>query len=167
MKNENTSPPNPLRYTHDALVRHNTYGTGRTFNPRVGSYYVDVQFENGRFRSVHEFELTWVDESEATIPVITNYREETYGYFLDTSTGQRLGINIKEPVALFETHAGSCGFSPDNVLGFEIRSAHNRDTLGISLKSGTFFPIGIVQPDSYTEAQDWMVIVNRLYKTST
>lgn len=55
-------PTNPNRYKDNAQVFNKTHGWGRTFNPCVGSYRVEVVFGNGRTKtilSIHEDELSW------------------------------------------------------------------------------------------------------------
>ena len=52
-------PANPNRYKDNTPVFSKKHGWGRTFNPRVGSYMVDVNLGKGKIVSIHEDELTW------------------------------------------------------------------------------------------------------------
>jgi len=50
---------NPLRYKDNTTVFHKVHGWGKTFNPRVGSYYVEVEFGDNPIITVHEDYLSW------------------------------------------------------------------------------------------------------------
>ena len=92
---------------------------------------------------------------------ITTYREEDYGFFLDSGDERLLGVNKQDGTILIESSVGAGAIPTESTAKFHIRSAHGECTLGIKTTNG-FIPIGLVAHGDYSDAQYWVTEVNML-----